>query len=143
MGSMCRSSFLKILLFKELSIFRLSSYFCKYFVLITRGITNSIVVPMMSILMPERQRSVHFSERARLLNSLQVKHYHNVIYILRKGGMTQQEALDHVGEAVLARYLEWDLVVERVPSWGAKVDAIVKRYIEISKISVISNLHWR
>lgn len=57
--------------------------------------------------------------------------------------MTQQEALDHVGEAVLARYHEWDLVVERVPSWGEKVDAIVKKYIEISKISVISNLHWR
>lgn len=57
--------------------------------------------------------------------------------------MTQQEALDHVGEAVLARYHEWDLVVERVPSWGEKVDATVKRYIEISKISVISNLHWR
>ena len=66
-----------------------------------------------------------------------------MLHILRKGGMTQQEALDHVGEAVLARYLEWDLVVERVPSWGEKVDATVKRYIEISKISVISNLHWR
>lgn len=74
---------------------------------------------------------------------MQVKHYHNVIHILRRGGMTQQEALDHVGEAVLARYHEWDLVVERVPSWGEKVDAIVKKYIEISKISVISNLHWR
>jgi hypothetical protein len=57
--------------------------------------------------------------------------------------MTQQEALDHVGEAVLARYHEWDSVVERIPSWGEKVDAIVKRYIEISRISVISNLDWR
>ncbi|KFZ23007.1 hypothetical protein V502_02504 [Pseudogymnoascus sp. VKM F-4520 (FW-2644)] len=82
-------------------------------------------------------------KRVWLVILLQVKHYHNVIHILRKGGMTQQEALDHVGEAVLARYLEWDLVVERVPSWGEKVDATVKRYIEISKISVISNLHWR
>ncbi|KAN0103506.1 Cytochrome P450 [Hyaloscypha variabilis] len=70
------------------------------------------------------------------------KHYHNVVHILRKGGMTQQEALDHVGEAVLARYLEFDSVVTRVPSWGEKVDAIVKKYIEISKVSVIANLEW-
>lgn len=57
--------------------------------------------------------------------------------------MTQQEALDHVGEAVLARYLEFDSVVTRIPTWGEKVDTMVKKYIEISKVSVIANLEWR
>ncbi|KAH8651929.1 terpene synthase metal binding domain protein [Tricladium varicosporioides] len=70
------------------------------------------------------------------------KHYHNVIHILRRGGMTQQEAFDKVGEAVLARYLEYDSIVTTIPSWGEKVDAIVKKYIEISKVSVIANLEW-
>jgi hypothetical protein len=57
--------------------------------------------------------------------------------------MSLQEALDHVGEATLARYLEWDAVVEKIPSWGDDVDAVVRKYVEISRISVISNLDWR
>jgi hypothetical protein len=39
--------------------------------------------------------------------------------------MNVQEALDHVGEAILARYLEWDAVVEKILSWGVEVDAVV------------------
>lgn len=57
--------------------------------------------------------------------------------------MSQQEALDHLGEAVVARYHEYDEVVAKIPSWGDEVDAIVRRYIEISRITVMSNLHWR
>ncbi|KAH7305170.1 hypothetical protein BKA65DRAFT_521005 [Rhexocercosporidium sp. MPI-PUGE-AT-0058] len=56
--------------------------------------------------------------------------------------MTQQEALDHAGAATVARYHEWDAVVQQIPSWGEEVDAIVRRFVEISRISVISNLDW-
>jgi hypothetical protein len=57
--------------------------------------------------------------------------------------MTQQEASDAVGEATVARYKEWDEVVAKLPSWGPETDAMVERYIEISRITVVSNLEWR
>jgi len=41
MGSMCRSSSLKTLLFKESWMFKLSLYFCQYFLLIIKDNIDS------------------------------------------------------------------------------------------------------
>lgn len=57
--------------------------------------------------------------------------------------MTQQQASDAVGEATVARYNEWDEVVAKLPSWGPEIDEMVAKYIEMSRITVISNLEWR
>jgi len=57
--------------------------------------------------------------------------------------MTQQEAYDHISEATVARYNEWDAVVEQLPSWGKEVDKIVKKYIEISQITVMAVIEFR
>lgn len=57
--------------------------------------------------------------------------------------MTQQEASDAVGEATVARYNEWDDVVEKLPSWGPETDEMVAKYIEMSRITVVSNIEWR
>jgi len=69
-------------------------------------------------------------------------HHHNIIHILRTQGMAQQEAFDHVAEAIVARYKEWDDMVAQVPSWGEAVDAQVQTYIEATRLTVVAHLEW-
>jgi hypothetical protein len=57
--------------------------------------------------------------------------------------MTQQEAFDHVAEAIVARYKEWDDTVAQVPSWGEAVDAQVQKYIEATRLTIVAHLEWR
>lgn len=57
--------------------------------------------------------------------------------------MTQQEASDAIGVASVARYNEWDDVVANLPTWGPEVDALVAKYVELSRNTVIANVEWR
>ncbi len=56
--------------------------------------------------------------------------------------MTQQQAYDHIGAAIFARYDEWTKVVSQVQSWGEEVDTQVQKYINGIKINVLACLNW-
>jgi hypothetical protein len=57
--------------------------------------------------------------------------------------MTQQESYNHVGDAILARYDEWDVVVESLPSCGEEVDVIIAKFVDMMRTLVIANIEWR
>jgi hypothetical protein len=57
--------------------------------------------------------------------------------------MTQQESYNHVGSAIVARYDEWDVVVESLPSCGEEVDVIIAKFVDMMRTLVIANIEWR
>lgn len=57
--------------------------------------------------------------------------------------MSAQEAFDAAGELLESRYIRWEKAERSVPSWGAKIDKQVRRYIDGIKAVVKANLYWR
>lgn len=57
--------------------------------------------------------------------------------------MSQQEAYNFAGNAVMKRYYEWYEEVSKVPHWGEGVDMQVQTYIRGCQDIVLANLNWR
>jgi hypothetical protein len=68
---------------------------------------------------------------------------HNLIKLLRRKGMSQQEAYTVAGDAVQKRYLEWYVELSKVPHWGEEVNMQVQKYIRGCQDIVLANLNWR
>lgn len=68
---------------------------------------------------------------------------HNLIKLLRRKGMSQQEAYYFAGDAVKKRYSEWYVELSKVPHWGEEVDLQVQTYTRGCQNLVLANLNWR
>lgn len=67
----------------------------------------------------------------------------NMTAACRLAGQSAQEAFDTVGALLEQRYIRWEQAIDRLPSWGAEVDAQVRRYIEGIQNIVQANISWR
>lgn len=67
----------------------------------------------------------------------------NVLTILMKAeGMTLQQAADRVG-VVFDELVQQHIALQaQLPSWGAEIDADVRKYISAMECWSIGNLHW-
>jgi hypothetical protein len=67
----------------------------------------------------------------------------NVLTVLMQAkGISLQQAADEVGEHSAKLMKDLEDAKKRLPSWGARVDADVARYIHALEDWVIGNLEW-
>ncbi|TPX17870.1 uncharacterized protein E0L32_002971 [Thyridium curvatum] len=66
----------------------------------------------------------------------------NVIFILKDQGMTDQEAVDHIGEMLYECYRRWYEALRSLPFWGEKIDRDVVKFINGCRNIALGNLHW-
>jgi len=67
----------------------------------------------------------------------------NILTVLMKAkGISLQQAANIVGEHSAKLMKDLEHARERLPSWGARVDADVTRYIRALEDWVIGNLEW-
>lgn len=57
--------------------------------------------------------------------------------------MTDQEAVDHIGEMLYECYRRWYEALRSLPFWGEKIDRDVVKFINGCRNIALGNLHWR
>ncbi|KUJ19990.1 terpenoid synthase [Mollisia scopiformis] len=67
---------------------------------------------------------------------------HNIIYLLRYHGFSEQEAYNHVQILLRNRYKEWYLAQAQLPTWGERVDREVQWYIKGMQDVALANANW-
>ncbi|KAF3761240.1 hypothetical protein M406DRAFT_65720 [Cryphonectria parasitica EP155] len=67
---------------------------------------------------------------------------HNIIHVLRNQNLSEQQAIDEIGEMLDERYREWYRALAEMPIWGEKVDRDVLKYIWGCQAVALGNLHW-
>jgi hypothetical protein len=68
---------------------------------------------------------------------------YNIIVVLRRSGLTAQEAFNKVSEMLREAYRDWYLALARLPQWGEEIDSQVQRYIRALENIVRADLNWR
>ncbi|KAI1746420.1 isoprenoid synthase domain-containing protein [Xylaria scruposa] len=66
----------------------------------------------------------------------------NIMFILKDDGLSDQEAVDRVGEMLRDCYKRWYRAMTELPYWGYKIDKHVLRYIEGCRNLALGNLTW-
>ncbi|KAI1841069.1 hypothetical protein JX266_012727 [Neoarthrinium moseri] len=66
----------------------------------------------------------------------------NIIFIFKDQGLTDQEAVERIGEMLYDCYNKWRDAVANVPSWGDEIDEEVKKFIGGCQNLALGNLHW-
>jgi len=67
---------------------------------------------------------------------------HNLIAVMRRTGLTAQQAFDVAGSMLEERYNDWKVALAAVPSWDAQVDDEVAWYIQGIKNVALGNVNW-
>lgn len=67
---------------------------------------------------------------------------HNVIFIYRRKGVSEQQAFDALGEMVNQLYKEWYLALAEMPAWGEQVDREVLKYCCGCRDIAIGDHYW-
>jgi hypothetical protein len=67
----------------------------------------------------------------------------NILFILRENGLTEQEAVDRVGDMLVDCYKRWYEALRNLPFWGSAIDRDVLRYVDGCRNLALGNLHWR
>jgi len=67
----------------------------------------------------------------------------NLINILRAQGHTLQSAIDETGVMLQQRYRRWYRALADMPSWGARIDREVLRYLDGCRLVALGSLIWR
>lgn len=67
---------------------------------------------------------------------------HNVIFIYRRKGLSEQQAVDALGEMVNRLYKEWYRALAEMPTWGEKVDREVLKYCCGCRDIAIGDHYW-
>ena len=65
------------------------------------------------------------------------------MFIFRDQGMTEQQAVDQIGEMIYGCYRRWQAAMDRLPSWEVGVDEDVMKFIYGCRNIALANLHWR
>ncbi|KAL8282699.1 hypothetical protein RB600_005924 [Gaeumannomyces tritici] len=66
----------------------------------------------------------------------------NIIHILRRQGMTTQQAFDRAGGLTVTAIRRWHLAQLDMPIWGEEVDRQLQRYLQGCLDSCIGSLNW-
>ncbi|KXX79864.1 Presilphiperfolan-8-beta-ol synthase [Madurella mycetomatis] len=66
----------------------------------------------------------------------------NIIFILKGQGMSDQEAVDHIGEMLYDCYRRWFDALRNMPFWGEKIDRDVVKFVNGCRNIALGNLHW-
>ncbi|KAM0345005.1 hypothetical protein ACHAPU_006888 [Fusarium lateritium] len=66
----------------------------------------------------------------------------NVIFILRDQGMTDQQAVDQIGEMLCDCYKRWHSAILDLPFWGEGIDRDVIKFVNGCRNIALGNLHW-
>lgn len=67
----------------------------------------------------------------------------NIIFILKDQGMTDQEAVDEIGEMLYDCYKRWHMAMANLPFWGEDIDRDVIKFVNGCRNIALGNLHWR
>ncbi|KAM0230056.1 hypothetical protein ACHAP5_011475 [Fusarium lateritium] len=67
----------------------------------------------------------------------------NIIFILRDQGMTDQQAVDQIGEMLYECYKRWHVAILDLPFWGEGIDRDVIKFVNGCRNIALGNLHWR
>lgn len=68
---------------------------------------------------------------------------HNAIFIFRKKGLSEQQAVDAIGDMYKQLYRDWYRALADMPVWGEKVDREMLRYIDSVRDVPLGNSYWR
>ncbi|GKU13338.1 unnamed protein product, partial [Fusarium langsethiae] len=66
----------------------------------------------------------------------------NVIFILKDQGLTEQQAVDEIGEMLCDCYRRWGTALADLPSWGEGIDRDVIKFVNGCRNIALGNLHW-
>ncbi|KAI1070426.1 hypothetical protein LB507_011675, partial [Fusarium sp. FIESC RH6] len=66
----------------------------------------------------------------------------NIIFIFKDQGLTDQQAVDKIGEMLCACYERWHGVLADLPSWGEDIDRDVIKFVNGCRNIALGNLHW-
>ncbi|KAI0514695.1 isoprenoid synthase domain-containing protein [Xylaria bambusicola] len=67
---------------------------------------------------------------------------HNLICLLKRQGLSEQQAMDRTGEIMNQCQKDWDDAVANLPSWGEETDKEVQRYLGACRDVARANLWW-
>ena len=67
----------------------------------------------------------------------------NIIFILKDQGLTDQQAVDEIGEMLCDCYKRWHNALEDLPFWGGDIDRDVIKFVNGCRNIALGNLHWR
>ncbi|KAH6712403.1 pentalenene synthase [Leptodontidium sp. MPI-SDFR-AT-0119] len=67
---------------------------------------------------------------------------HNLIAVLRQGGMSTQQAFDHAGEMLKDCYRDWYIAQSQVPQVSQATDYDIQKYIDAVRNIMLANLNW-
>jgi hypothetical protein len=67
----------------------------------------------------------------------------NIIFILKDQGMTDQQAVDQIGEMLYDCYRRWHMALANLPFWGEGIDRDVIKFVNGCRNIALGNLHWR
>lgn len=67
----------------------------------------------------------------------------NIIFILKDQGMTDQQAVDQIGEMLYNCYKRWHVAILDLPFWGEGIDRDVIKFVNGCRNIALGNLHWR
>ncbi|EWY82669.1 hypothetical protein FOYG_14764 [Fusarium oxysporum NRRL 32931] len=66
----------------------------------------------------------------------------NIIFILKDQGMTDQQAVDQIGEMLYDCYRRWHMALANLPFWGEGIDRDVIKFVNGCRNIALGNLHW-
>lgn len=66
----------------------------------------------------------------------------NIIFILKDQGMSDQQAVDQIGEMLYDCYRRWHEALRNLPFWGENIDRDVLKFINGCRNIALGNLHW-
>ncbi|GKU12797.1 unnamed protein product [Fusarium langsethiae] len=66
----------------------------------------------------------------------------NIIFILKKKGMTDQQAFDATGEMLHDCYRRWHMAQTKIPFWGEDIDRDIIKFVNGCRNIALGNLHW-
>jgi hypothetical protein len=67
----------------------------------------------------------------------------NIIFILKDQGLTDQQAVDQIGEMLYDCYRRWHTALTEIPFWGEVIDRDVMKFVNGCRNIALGNLHWR
>lgn len=69
--------------------------------------------------------------------------HNNIIFVFKEQGLSDQEAVDQVGEMLQDCYRRWYDALRDVPYWGRDIDKAVIAFVNGCRNIALGNLHWR
>ncbi|KAI0487794.1 Presilphiperfolan-8-beta-ol synthase [Xylaria cf. heliscus] len=67
---------------------------------------------------------------------------HNLILLLKKQGLSEQEAIDKIEDMLDECYRRWYRALAEMPIWGEDIDREVLKYVDGCRNIALGNLYW-